>query len=323
MTDSPTPNTPLSQDDWLPGNWLRHERGQVGQITVIEGDRVKIATPAGFAGDRRSRFTFLGRPDQSGWIKHDGGPNPAPGLRVDVKPERGEWARNVASEQVVWRPHPLAHRITHWRPHVPAPAGEATRDLPMPPNATRLAWSSYVLPANNTPESPPQPKGEVFDLKSLDHIAESLSAMGRVTAGNRVLEAAIEIARLRDALTASQAREARADDILRTVCGHLGLPQSESGPADDVTLYDRALENLDTELKATEREKVTHRTARYQAEAREARAVEALSRPITMQDVRLRAGERTLTNSQVLAAVNVEISARMAATLQSLKEQQP
>jgi hypothetical protein len=57
------------------------------------------------------------------------------------------------------------------------------------------------------------------------------------------------------------------EEILRTVCGHLGLPQSESGPADDVSLYDRALENLLAELATTEAEKVEHRKARYVAEA--------------------------------------------------------
>ena len=62
-------------------------------------------------------------------------------------------------------------------------------------------------------------------------------------------------------------RAATYEEILRTVCHHLELPQSESGPADDVALYDRALESLIAELKRTEEEKVEHRTARYAAEA--------------------------------------------------------
>ena len=73
-----------------------------------------------------------------------------------------------------------------------------------------------------------------------------------------------------------EAREETLTEILRTVCGHLGLPQSESGPADDVTLYDRALENLLAGLAETERQKVEHSKARYEAEADAARVREAL-----------------------------------------------
>jgi hypothetical protein len=58
------------------------------------------------------------------------------------------------------------------------------------------------------------------------------------------------------------------EEILRTVCGHLELPQSESGPADDLTLYDRALESEDVMYRKTEAERVEHMNARYRAEAK-------------------------------------------------------
>jgi hypothetical protein len=52
-------------------------------------------------------------------------------------------------------------------------------------------------------------------------------------------------AALTAALTANAAEIERLTDILRCVCTHLELPQSESGPADDVALYDKALEGID------------------------------------------------------------------------------
>jgi len=58
------------------------------------------------------------------------------------------------------------------------------------------------------------------------------------------------------------------EEILRVVCGHLELPQSESGPADDISLYDRALEQADVTYSQTEAERVEHKNARYSAEAK-------------------------------------------------------
>jgi hypothetical protein len=57
------------------------------------------------------------------------------------------------------------------------------------------------------------------------------------------------------------------EEILRVVCGHLELPQSESGPADDIALYDRALEQADVMYRQTEAERVEHMGARYWAES--------------------------------------------------------
>jgi hypothetical protein len=69
-----------------------------------------------------------------------------------------------------------------------------------------------------------------------------------------------------------RARKAEAEretyeEILRVVCHHLELPQSESGPADDLSLYDRALEQADVMYSQTEAERVEHMNARYKAES--------------------------------------------------------
>lgn len=57
------------------------------------------------------------------------------------------------------------------------------------------------------------------------------------------------------------------EEILRCVCSHLQLPQSESGPADDIALYDRALEAADLYEKVQAAELAVHKDKRFKAEA--------------------------------------------------------
>jgi hypothetical protein len=57
------------------------------------------------------------------------------------------------------------------------------------------------------------------------------------------------------------------EDCLRTVCHHLELPQSESGPCDDVTLYDRSLEDLDLLYRKAEAERAVAVSRLHRAEA--------------------------------------------------------
>lgn len=57
------------------------------------------------------------------------------------------------------------------------------------------------------------------------------------------------------------------EEILRVVCGHLELPQSESGPADDVRLYDRALEALDEYSCKADADLAENKGLRFKAEA--------------------------------------------------------
>ncbi|NTF17841.1 hypothetical protein G6L37_05460 [Agrobacterium rubi] len=66
------------------------------------------------------------------------------------------------------------------------------------------------------------------------------------------------------------------EDILRVVCSHLDLPQSESGPADDVRLYDQALEDADLYAKQADAELADNRSRRFAAEAALARLFEVL-----------------------------------------------
>lgn len=59
----------------------------------------------------------------------------------------------------------------------------------------------------------------------------------------------------------------RYEDCLRTVCHHLRLPQSESGPCDDSRQYDRALEGLIGLLDEAEAERTLAQERRFRAEA--------------------------------------------------------
>ncbi|RYG85566.1 MAG: hypothetical protein EON59_11930 [Alphaproteobacteria bacterium] len=58
-SDHPTPGSVLTI-----GDLVRHDRGELGVVTVIEGDRLKIATlnDTGFRGDFVNRFTFVPQP---------------------------------------------------------------------------------------------------------------------------------------------------------------------------------------------------------------------------------------------------------------------
>ena len=67
------------------------------------------------------------------------------------------------------------------------------------------------------------------------------------------------------------------EEILRVVCGHLELPQSESGPADDVRLYDRALEALDEYSCKADAELAENKRLRFKAEAEVVRLRKALT----------------------------------------------
>lgn len=114
------------------------------------------------------------------------------------------------------------------------------------------------------------------DMGELQEEANEL-VVCQYTIGAKDAEIA-DLTRERDRLAAL---EYRYDDILRVVCHHLELPQSESGPADDVTLYDRALEAADVMYRETEAERVEHQNARYKAEAERdglAKALEKMHR---------------------------------------------
>lgn len=78
-------------------------------------------------------------------------------------------------------------------------------------------------------------------------------------------------------LAVLNAKLAAYEGILRVVCGHLELPQSESGPADDVVLYDRALEAADEYTKKADADLAANRAARFKAEAEAERLRRALA----------------------------------------------
>jgi hypothetical protein len=66
------------------------------------------------------------------------------------------------------------------------------------------------------------------------------------------------------------------EDILRVVCSHLELPQSESGPADDLRLYDEALEAADLYTKQADADLAENKRLRFAAEADLERLLQAV-----------------------------------------------
>lgn len=122
---TPTPGQPLSEADVLLLNgdlllcpiWgvVQFDRFDDSKrrafVLDLKNNQVRLMVPA--------KMTFLGRPDQDGWVAWSGGENPAPGMLVDFQDAGGE-AYNVSSDDFGWdrdRPYP----ITHWRPSPHAP----------------------------------------------------------------------------------------------------------------------------------------------------------------------------------------------------------
>ena len=64
------------------------------------------------------------------------------------------------------------------------------------------------------------------------------------------------------------------EEILRCVCSHLELPQSESGPADDIRVYDRALSAADEYTNKADADLAMNRDKRFAAEALAVRLAE-------------------------------------------------
>lgn len=66
-------------------------------------------------------FTFIGRPDQDGWIKWSGGENPVGNLHVDVRLRSGQWYSDEPAD-VLGRwwggdSEPTQDRVIAFRPH--------------------------------------------------------------------------------------------------------------------------------------------------------------------------------------------------------------
>ncbi len=99
------------------------------------------------------------------------------------------------------------------------------------------------------------------------------------------------------------------EEILRVVCGYLELPQSESGPADDVRLYNRALEAADEYTKQADADLSVNRDARFKAEAeaeRYRRALLSIAHTFTEDS---HGGTKTLLASEYQAMARTALSA--------------
>ncbi|MEZ2220717.1 hypothetical protein [Rhizobium sp. RCC_161_2] len=155
-------------------------------------------------------------------------------------------------------------------------------------NILRHDGLAVAVCVHNGDIMPPEPAKNAAYIAATqpDNMRVILSALAdaelQSTADSRIAELEQQIANIkasRDlqvtiaADEEERARKAEAqretyEEILRVVCGHLELPQSESGPADDLSLYDRALEQADVMYRQTEAERVGHMNARYSAEAK-------------------------------------------------------
>lgn len=105
MTTEPQRNTPLTADDvklLRKGDWLAHITGGPCRLSYATKKEICVVYDRAEWAYTRTTFgtlRFLGRPDQSGWMR---GVGPS-----DMEVERKATDKGI-----------------FWRPHVPAPAGE-------------------------------------------------------------------------------------------------------------------------------------------------------------------------------------------------------
>lgn len=119
---------------------------------------------------------------------------------------------------------------------------------------TNLMFADYLLKSYT-----------IADFRKARSAISALYAAPQPTHGTSATERGIE------------ARCATYEDILRVVCGHLELPQSESGPADDIHLYDRALEAMDEYTCKADADLAENTRLRFKAEAQVVQLRKALA----------------------------------------------
>lgn len=130
MTDEQTPAAgPLTAESVAllkKGDWLRAIDTTcnfcAGEVLTFEGLGPLNECMVNGMSWMASRFTFLGRPDQDGWIAHDGevkGPVDGSGILCDFIMSDGR--------EYLAQKHPrFWHLVSKWRPHLPSPASSSS-----------------------------------------------------------------------------------------------------------------------------------------------------------------------------------------------------
>lgn len=207
---TPTPGQPLSEADvsllqprdWLPGDWLLPNSKQVDAqlpshpVRAVRTDetRVQVGTGVWFL---KSRFTFLGRPDQDGWIFNPEGwaENPVPGVTIEYRCRSGStWALPVSlpSEALRWGNSGWSGDIIAYRPHAPVSRpgdgveGGWDRDLER--GASAFIATSFGFSGPNDQDTPLQAAArevgwmlsEVVDRIEWNKRGQAASALGRL-----------------------------------------------------------------------------------------------------------------------------------------------
>ncbi len=92
-------------------DYLRDNIGQLRRFESLSSQPGRLFVKGAAGHDDLTHFTFIGRSDQDGWIEHDGGENPVPGLTVDVMHHGGALGHNEVSDDLDW-----SH--SHWKADV-------------------------------------------------------------------------------------------------------------------------------------------------------------------------------------------------------------
>ena len=118
-----------------PGDVLRFHDGRlVASVTDIREWPLNFRTDAPGLEGRYYHFgywTFVGRPDEDGWMRHRGGPNPVPGRLVDIilrdrpdpqeSDEESDFDGTMISDECDWSHDGGDRDIMFFRFHRPTP----------------------------------------------------------------------------------------------------------------------------------------------------------------------------------------------------------
>ena len=169
---TPTPGQPLSEADvslLQPGDWLRGPDGRAHQFDEWGDGGFLTFLNNTQDGYLFSLCTYLGRPDQDGWIAWHGGENPVPGVMVECLFRDGARSGLIRAGDMFpdWWRHALTIAYGHdrdiiaYRPHAPVSRpGDGVEGEDIETSAWR--WLSRLYP-NDAPSDLAYDANEMVD----------------------------------------------------------------------------------------------------------------------------------------------------------------
>lgn len=205
----PARNVPLTAEDvklLRERDWCFHPEHGVGWYQEAAGCAALF---------EKQGWRFLARPadpnDPEGWVAHERGPRwpeHMRGMLVETETYNGIRRKPMTAENVGW------HNMVRWRPHTPAPAGERS-----PSDVTGAALSRDIEALECAMVAPDAGDTTCRDSMTVDDLLACARANALRMHPLSNLRDLLE--QMSSALSASQARAARASVALGDAAGYL------------------------------------------------------------------------------------------------------